>query len=102
MKWDMAVLRESPWYQEILEEGIEQGFEQGIEQGVEQERQAMILRILHYRFGVNDPELAEQIRQLTVDQLQMAIDLAFEATSLEEVVGWVSKEVRQPNGNGKG
>ncbi|WP_170861391.1 hypothetical protein [Geitlerinema sp. PCC 9228] len=25
MRWDMAVLRESPWYQEILKEGLERG-----------------------------------------------------------------------------
>ncbi|WP_448571284.1 hypothetical protein [Trichothermofontia sp.] len=25
MGWDMAVLRESPWYQEILREGERQG-----------------------------------------------------------------------------
>ena len=35
MRWDMAVLRESPWYQEILKEGQEQGLERGQEQGLE-------------------------------------------------------------------
>lgn len=33
----MVVLRESPWYQEILQEELTQGIEQGIEQGSKQE-----------------------------------------------------------------
>ena len=33
MRWDMAVLQQSPWYQQILQEGIEIGQQQGIEIG---------------------------------------------------------------------
>jgi len=36
MRWDMAVLRESPWYQEILKEGLAQGQQQGRQQGQQQ------------------------------------------------------------------
>jgi predicted transposase YdaD len=32
----MTVLRESPWYQEILSEGKTLGLERGLEQGLEQ------------------------------------------------------------------
>jgi predicted transposase YdaD len=33
MRWDMAVLQESPWYQEILRQGEERGMQIGLEQG---------------------------------------------------------------------
>ena len=33
MRWDMTVLRESPWYQEILKEGLQKGEKQGLQQG---------------------------------------------------------------------
>lgn len=33
MRWDMAVLRESPWYQEILKEGEQRGEQRGKELG---------------------------------------------------------------------
>ncbi|MDY7004539.1 MAG: transposase [Cyanobacteriota bacterium] len=36
MRWDMAVLQQSPWYQQILQEGIEIGQQQGIEIGQQQ------------------------------------------------------------------
>lgn len=111
MRWDMAVLRESPWYREILEEGIEKGFEQGVEQGIErgiergvrQERQEMALHILRYRFGEMEAELVAQVEQLTAEQLRPLIDLALEAVSLAEVIEWVSEALKQPtNGNGNG
>ncbi|MFM6370821.1 MAG: hypothetical protein ACKPGN_21775, partial [Dolichospermum sp.] len=34
MRWDMIVLRESPWYQQILKEGLEAGEKQGLELGL--------------------------------------------------------------------
>ncbi len=34
MRWDMAVLQKSPWYQEILNQGIQQGREEGREEGL--------------------------------------------------------------------
>ncbi|MBS9388474.1 MAG: hypothetical protein HEQ33_06035 [Dolichospermum sp. WA123] len=35
MRWDMTVLRESPWYEEILKEGLQQGLQQGEQQGLQ-------------------------------------------------------------------
>lgn len=37
MRWDMAILRESPWYQEILKEGEKKGINLGINLGIQQE-----------------------------------------------------------------
>ncbi|MEN9225019.1 MAG: hypothetical protein Q6M54_06050, partial [Thermostichus sp. DRC_bins_24] len=33
LRWDMAVLRESPWYEEIKQEGIQIGKQEGIQIG---------------------------------------------------------------------
>ena len=48
MRWDMTVLRESPWYNEILKQG----------------EANLIIRQLSKRFGNLDPAIASQIRQL--------------------------------------
>ncbi|WP_448571273.1 hypothetical protein [Trichothermofontia sp.] len=42
MRWDMAVLRESPWYQEILREGEHQGEQRGRQVGIAEGRQVGI------------------------------------------------------------
>ncbi|WP_455390369.1 hypothetical protein [Oscillatoria salina] len=39
MRWDMAVLRESPWYQQILQEGRLEGRVEGRQEGRVEERQ---------------------------------------------------------------
>jgi len=36
VRWNMPVLRESPLYQEILQQGMQQGLQQGMQQGLQQ------------------------------------------------------------------
>lgn len=88
MRWDMVILRESPWYQEILKEGekigIDLGIQQGIDLGIQQEIISSIELGLELKFGseglailpeirkITDIEILKQIRQalLTVNNLQ--------------------------------
>jgi len=75
MRWDMAVLRESPWYNEILKEGLQKGIEQGREQGIEEGRQQgemqLVLRLLSRRLGTLDENLTQQIRRLSLEELEV-------------------------------
>lgn len=61
MRWDMAVLRESPWYQEILREG---------ELRAEQKERSLILRQITRKVGELTPETLAQIEALPIDQLE--------------------------------
>ena len=59
MRWDMAILSESPWYQEILQ------------QGIRQERLSSIELILEMKFGSGGVQLMPQISQiLDLEQLK--------------------------------
>ncbi|NET64917.1 MAG: Rpn family recombination-promoting nuclease/putative transposase [Moorea sp. SIO1G6] len=92
MRWDMTVLRESPWYQEILQEGlaqgieqgIQQGIEQGIEQGIQQERRGSLERILKLRFSEIPVEISVRIQALTLEQLEELMATALTVNSLDE------------------
>ncbi len=96
MRWDMAVLRESPWYQEILNEGLDlglqQGLEQGLEQGLRQGAQRQLLRVLQHRFGPVPAEVRTRLQPLTVEQLEALIDQALLADSLAEFVAHLPSE----------
>jgi predicted transposase YdaD len=66
MRWDMTVLRESPWYREIRQEGRQEGEQTGVLKG----EQSLILRLLTRRIGEVAPERQSQIQALSLTQLE--------------------------------
>jgi predicted transposase YdaD len=74
MRWDMAVLEQSPWYQEIIERGIERG---RLEELRRQVRHA-----LERRFGAAPPEVVATLEGLGIEQLEPLVDAAWTDDSL--------------------
>ncbi len=81
MRWDMTILRESPWYQEILQEGEKQG----------EKAEAIILisRQLKKRFGRVEESVQEHIRQLSVPQLEELGESLLDFSSLNDLLSWL-------------
>jgi len=114
VRWDMAVLRESPWYQEILQEGRQLGWQQGRQEGWQQGRQEGtrqgILRLLKVRFDLATEvmeELAEQLQALV--ELPVLEDLLVAAVQVESLdsfrvllaeAGRAEKELRSLSSDG--
>jgi len=106
VRWDMAVLRESPWYQEILQEGRQLGWQQGRQEGTRQG----ILRLLKVRFDLATEvmeELAEQLQALV--ELPVLEDLLVAAVQVESLdsfrvllaeAGRAEKELRSLSSDG--
>lgn len=78
VRWDMAVLRESPWYQEIVKEGVKQG------------TQRQLVRVLQRRFGPVPEGVQMELATLTVEQLEDLVDVALTVDSFEEFVRHLS------------
>ncbi|MBD2776350.1 hypothetical protein ICL16_30910 [Iningainema sp. BLCCT55] len=57
MRWDMAVLRESPWYQQIVSESEQRGERRGILSGIELG--------LELKFGSEGLQLMPEISQIS-------------------------------------
>jgi predicted transposase YdaD len=68
MRWDMAVLEQSPWYQEI----------------VERESRAILLRQLTLRFGPPPPILVSRLDGLTREQLEPLLEAIVTAPTLAD------------------
>jgi predicted transposase YdaD len=80
VRWDMAVLRESPWYNQILEEGLQQGLERGLQQGVLDGRRQDIVHLLRVRFDPTGARLAAIAKQLAaIEDTEQLQDLLVEA-----------------------
>jgi len=115
MRWDMAVLRESPWYNEIvqegyqqglemgLEKGLEKGLEQGLEQGIEKGLRKgleqgitegqfrLMLSMFEHRFGEADAALVARLRRLTPGYFQRLGNVLLDATTREDVIAFIEK-----------
>lgn len=79
MRWDMAVLRESPWYQQILREGEQRGEERGRQEGRQEgrkegQREGILSGIelaLEIKFGAEGLQLMPEISQISdLDRLK--------------------------------
>ncbi|MBW4606164.1 MAG: Rpn family recombination-promoting nuclease/putative transposase [Hassallia sp. WJT32-NPBG1] len=65
MRWDMAVLRESPWYQQILREGEARGRQEGRQEGQREEMLSGIELGLEIKFGTKGLQLMPEISQIS-------------------------------------
>ncbi|MFN6525861.1 Rpn family recombination-promoting nuclease/putative transposase [Nostoc sp. ChiSLP03a] len=74
MRWDMAVLRESPWYHEIEQRGIQQG------------ARRQLIRVLEQRFGEIPHEVEVRFEGESVEKLENLMDSAIAVNSLDEFV----------------
>jgi predicted transposase YdaD len=84
MRWDMTMLRESPWYVEIEKEGLQKGLEQGRLEGRMEGQIEMLISLLTYRFGATRPELADDLRRLGSGLVRELLDEAMTVSSLAE------------------
>lgn len=93
MRWDMAVLRESPWYQEILQEGLSKGLQQGLQQGLKEGRQeeavSLVLRLVNRQIGSISPRFQEQIKGLAVTQLEALGEALLDFSSESDLEDWL-------------
>ncbi|AHJ28884.1 Rpn family recombination-promoting nuclease/putative transposase [Nodularia spumigena CS-584] len=82
MRWDMAVLRESPWYKEIEQRGVEQGRREELFLSIEM--------LLEMKFGNEGLELMPTISQVNdlerLKSFQQAIKTANTVEDLREIL----------------
>ncbi|KJH70330.1 RpnC/YadD family protein [Aliterella atlantica] len=84
MRWDMAILSESPWYQQILQEGekrgIQEGLQQGIQEGLQQGMQRGIQEGLQQGMQRG---IQEGLQQGILLSIETSLELKFGAKGLE-------------------
>ena len=91
MRWDMSILRESPWYQEILKEGLEKGLQQGLQQGLRQEGVNLVLRLIRRRFGTVSSTTQTQIEGLSIPDLENLAEALLDFTEISDLEQWLKQ-----------
>lgn len=78
VRWEMAVLRESPWYQEIVQEGRQEGRQEGLLEAV--------LHLLRTRFDLSGSDVEGLATQLQrVKEAEVLRQLLVNAASAESI-----------------
>jgi len=83
----MAVIRESPWYLEILREGEQRGRQGGLQEG----GATILLGQLTHRFGELDEAVQTRIRQLSMPQLDELSKSLLDFSSLTDLESWLEE-----------
>jgi predicted transposase YdaD len=83
-------MQESVIYQDILQKGLQQGLQQGEERGKKQEALELILRLLTRRFSAIEPEVEQQIRTLSITQLEDLAEALLDFTSPSDLVNYLA------------
>lgn len=79
------IMRESVIYQDIRESGKAQGREEGRRE----EAVSLILRLLNRRLGEISSTLSQQIRELSLEQLETLGEALLDFTSLTDLTTWL-------------
>jgi predicted transposase YdaD len=85
LRWDMVVLEESLWYNEI----IRRGEARGEARGRQEEACKMVLRQLNRRTGSISAQLEIQIRSLPQAQLEQLADALLDFSSPTDLTTWL-------------
>ncbi len=91
MRWDMEILRESPWYNQMIQEGLQEGLQQGLQQG----RLAAIKKSIVRLLDLNPQSLPEQLDNLSIEQLEELQDQIFDFTSVTDLENWLQQQARE-------
>ncbi len=92
------IMQESVIYQDILQKGLQQGLQQGKEQGKKQEALQLIMRLLTRRFGAIEPEMQQQIRTLSITQLEELAEALLDFNNQSDLVNYLANiSITQPN-----
>jgi len=81
------IMRESVIYQDILQQGVQQGREEGRGEG----EASLIIRLLTRRFGELPPQLPQQIRSLSLTQLDALGEELLDFTEIAEVITFLEQ-----------
>jgi predicted transposase YdaD len=81
VRWDMTVLRESPWYQEILQQGEQKGKAEG--------ERSLVLRQLTRRLGTLPTSVEAQVQALALPQLEALGEALLDFVQLSDLTAWL-------------
>jgi predicted transposase YdaD len=92
MRWDVTVLRESPWYLEIQQESEQVGEQRGEQRGRTEEARSLILRQLARRVGTLPAGVEAQVQALELPQLEALGEALLDFAEAGDLERWLREQ----------
>src|SRR5262249_48105959 len=83
--------------QEGMQKGLQQGMQKGMQKGKQEAVAALLLRLLHRRFGMLSPTLGKRIVSLPVEYLEQLAEDSLDFATIKDLHAWL----RAHKANGK-
>lgn len=88
----MAILGQSPWYQEILQEGETRGEARGEARGSKQAAMTILLKQLTRQLGIDAVVWHQRLEALSVAQLETLAEALFDFSSEADLDDWLAQD----------
>jgi len=82
------IMRLTPYYQQDREQAIQEGLQQGLQQGEER----LVMRLINRRFSEVEASLIEQIKSLSVEQLENLGEALLDFSEVTDLENWLRKQ----------
>jgi predicted transposase YdaD len=86
MRWDMVILEQSSWYNEILNRGKQSGRQEGRQE----EAVSLLLKLLNRRVGQLSGDLVQTISALSLEQLESLGEEIFDFSTPADLQQWLA------------
>ncbi|MDS3861790.1 Rpn family recombination-promoting nuclease/putative transposase [Thermosynechococcaceae cyanobacterium BACA0444] len=93
------IMRESVTYRELVETSEQRGRQEGVLQGMQRGRQEgrqegevlLTLRLLQHKFGPQSQEISQQIRNLSISQLENLAESLLDFQTAADLTNWLEQ-----------
>ncbi|MGB5593991.1 MAG: DUF4351 domain-containing protein, partial [Crocosphaera sp.] len=88
-----VIVRLAPLYQEDRAKAIQQGIQQGRQEGIQQGEFNIVIRLLNRRIGSLSPNLEQQVRQLSLNNLEELGEALLDFQTETDLINWLENHL---------
>jgi predicted transposase/invertase (TIGR01784 family) len=87
------MLEESVIVQDWMQRGLQKGLQQGLQQGLQREKR-LVMKQLERRFGKLSQKRRKQVKDLSIEEIEMLGETIFDLEDKAELTKWLDKHSR--------
>lgn len=91
---NMEALLNTPFYQDVLQQGVSQGRQEGRQEGRRETTRHILATLLPQRFGALDVQTQAEIDDLEADRAEALIANLYQLDTLADLQAWLAQQIQ--------